>query len=470
MMRGGLVLGLAAGTALGGVSAAVLAATRPSATLITLQMLSVRRGWAMNTQGQVLQTTDGGRQWTNVASRGLTRVVARAARAGEFSLRPSPGGNLVGVDGTSTVVAFPNPWTAWIVVPAGNDALQVWNTVNGGQQWTATTIPQAAPSGGGLTQVDAVGNRDAWIVAASGALAGHVDIRVWRTSVRHPAWHIVSQGGISGTSGLAFVTGSIGVLAGGSNVYAGPNSASLAVTANGGRSWSPTGGRLSPTTSALPLLPGDWATTVLAPAVVPHTREVLVPVLMNRPILPKVDPVMTWWRLEQSTNGGQTWHVLPTTPAPVLAEPPRIIFQAWTTPQDGWVVLGSRLYRTVDGGQHWSASVAPSGTVVNLNRVSVTVGFVLIQQGARTSMYRTQDGGRHWRRIPQAAIAGQARRAGILRQLTLGRREVEHRGGDDCVVGAQGIRDFINPPCRYPVTTRVPASVQNFPLYLARTL
>lgn len=355
----------------------------------------------MNTRGQVLHTTNGGQQWTNVASPDLTRALQHASAVGGFSLSPVRGGSLVATDGFGSSVAFPNAWTAWINIPTGNDGLQVWHTADGGQRWTATVIHRAAPGGPpmGISNIAAVGNRDAWIVAASMALAGHVHIRVWRTSVRHPGWHAVYQGTAPNTSGLAFATGSLGVLTEGSNLGYWPDNAALAVTANGGRSWSQFGQPTSPARPALPLLPGHWFTTVLAPAIVPHTQDLVVPVLMQRPFPPKTAPLKTWWRLEESSNWGQTWKIVTTTPNVVLTKPPNLIFQAWTTPQDGWVVLGSHLYRTVDGGQQWATSDLPTGMVVNLNRISATTGFVLVQRGAHTAIYCTQDGGVRWLRV-----------------------------------------------------------------------
>ncbi len=302
---------------------------------------------------------------------------------------PVAGGYLVGSD---TSVAFPNAWTAWLTVSRGNDMIEVWHTADGGRQWTETMVHPAVAAGLGLTRVAAVGNRDAWIVAASQGLAGHVEIRVWRTSVQRPGWHAVFDGAMSATAGLAFATGSVGVLAGGSNIASGPHSASLIVTANGGDTWS------SPR-SPLPLLASNWSTIVMDPAIVPHTREMVVPVVMQRAFPSKTSPTKAWWRLEQSTNGGQTWHMLPHTPDAILPQQPGIIFQAWITSQNGWVVLGSDLYRTADGGHAWAASTLPAGTVVNFNRVSAAAGFLLVRQNGHAAIYRTKDAGVRWTRV-----------------------------------------------------------------------
>ena len=55
-----LALGLAFGFALGGLVSTAFAAPRPRPALITLDMVSAQQGWAMNTVGQVLKTSDGG--------------------------------------------------------------------------------------------------------------------------------------------------------------------------------------------------------------------------------------------------------------------------------------------------------------------------------------------------------------------------------------------------------------------------
>lgn len=356
----------------------------PSAMVITLDMVSARQGWAINGKGQVLQTTDGGHRWRNVASRALTRALMPMAGGG-----PVVAGYLVE---SGTAVAFPNAWTAWLTVPRGNNTIQVWHTADGGHDWTETMLHPAVPAGLGLTHMAAVGNRDAWIVAASQGLAGHVDIRVWRTSVQRPGWHAIFDGALSATAGLAFATDSIGVLAGGRNIADGPHSASLIVTADGGDRWS------SPR-SPLPLLAGNWSTIVMDPAIVAHTREMVVPVVMQRAFPSKSSPTKAWWRLERSTNGGQTWQMLPHTPDAILPQQPGVIFQGWITPQNGWVVLGSHLYRTSDGGYAWATSTLPAGTVVNFNRVSATVGFALIQQNDHTAIYRTEDAGVRWTRV-----------------------------------------------------------------------
>ena len=186
-----------------------------------------------------------------------------------------------------------------------------------------------------------------------------------------------------------FATGSFGVLTEGGGFE--PDEAPLAVTTNGGDSWGYLGDPTSPR-PGLPLLPGHWwPATVLAPSIVPHTQAIVVPMLMQRRHPSKAAPMRTWWRLEETTNEGQTWQALPTTPHPILPAPPSLIFQAWNTSQDGWVVLGSHLYRTTDGGHQWAASSLPTGTVVNLSRVSAT--------DAHTAIYRTDDGGVNWHRV-----------------------------------------------------------------------
>lgn len=191
------------------------------------------------------------------------------------------------------------------------------------------------PGGLGYTHIAAVGNRDAWIVAATQGLAGHVDVRVWNTNAGAGHWHLIAKAANPNTTGLAFATGSFGVLTEGGGFE--PNEAPLAMTTNGRDSWWYLGAPRSPR-PALPLLLGDWwPATVLAPSVVPHTQDVVVPVLMQRLHPSRAAPMRTWWRLEETTSDGQTWQALPTTPHPILPDPPSLIFQAWNNPQAvGW--------------------------------------------------------------------------------------------------------------------------------------
>ncbi len=306
-----LAVGLALGLSLGGLMPMAFATTRPPSALITLDMLTAQQGWAMNTAGQILKTTDGGHQWTNAGNPALARAIHHAAQDGSFYLHgPTPGGHLVA--SSSNNVAFPNAWTAWLTLPVAGNAIQVWHTGNGGRHWTRTTIHRIAPpSGTGLSDLAAVGNQDAWIMAATQGLAGHVDFRVWRTSIRHRHWHAVFQGTAPNTAGMVFATGAIGILAEGSNIIDGPRSAALAVTPNGGQSWAFTGDRFVgetqlPPTSALPLLPGSWATTVLDPIVIPRTQNFIVAVLMQKPLPSKTAPLKTWWRLDSPSHTLQT--------------------------------------------------------------------------------------------------------------------------------------------------------------------
>ncbi len=113
------------------------------------------------------------------------------------------------------------------------------------------------------------------------------------------------------TQQTVFATGAIGILAEGSNIIDGPRSAALAVTPNGGQSWAFTGDRFVgetqlPPTSALPLLPGSWATTVLDPIVIPRTQNFIVAVLMQKPLPSKTAPLKTWWRLDSPSHTLQT--------------------------------------------------------------------------------------------------------------------------------------------------------------------
>lgn len=353
-------------------------------SLATLDMVSMRDGWAVTMQGHILRTMDGGSHWNNVASHEVIDALQHSSMLG--------GGDL------GSVMGFPNALTAWITIPLTGNTVEIWHTNDGGVHWTLTTIPQAEV-GLGLTQIAAWGKNTAWMVAATQGLAGQVAIRLWQTTTVSPQWHAIFQGSVVGISGLAFVTPSLGVLTEGNNVYQGPNSAAVAVTTNGGKTWTMTGNPVvnaSNASGVVPILPGDWVTTVLAPVVIPQTEDVIVPVIMQSPVPSSPGMFAIRWQLDESPNGGQTWHALADTPHAVLSQVPNVIAQAWATSDAGWIALGSELYRTQNGGQTWEATALPGGQVVTLDRVSEQQGFVLMKQGTRTSIYRTQDGGQQW--------------------------------------------------------------------------
>ena len=109
-------------------------------------------------------------------------------------------------------------------------------------------------------------------------------------------------------------------------------------------------------------------------------------------------------QLVHTVDGGRTWSAL-AAPAP----PQSVCF---TTPDDGWLASGTRVWRSVDGGRHWgsrpslilplSYDYMPSA---ELQCAAPGAAWVLFDSGEGAAgshpyaLYATGDGGAHWRGV-----------------------------------------------------------------------
>ena len=110
-------------------------------------------------------------------------------------------------------------------------------------------------------------------------------------------------------------------------------------------------------------------------------------------------------RLVQTSDGGRSWTGL-AAPAP----PQSVCF---TAPDDGWLASGTRVWRSVDGGRHWSSQ--PSFTLpVAANEPPFFAALQCARRGAAWvrfdsddhyaghspyALYTSGDGGAHWRGV-----------------------------------------------------------------------
>lgn len=101
-----------------------------------------------------------------------------------------------------------------------------------------------------------------------------------------------------------------------------------------------------------------------------------------------------------SSNSGSTWSAaaLPAVTRPVTSNnfqgfpslgPDDVDFVSLTT---GWLADASTVWRTVDGGRHWTLQLSHDGAVLSVDMVSPSTGWVLTSAG----IWRTTDGGKHW--------------------------------------------------------------------------
>ena len=135
------------------------------------------------------------------------------------------------------------------------------------------------------------------------------------------------------------------------------------------------------------------------------------------PDIPDISSASTPSQLMVTSNGGRDWK-------PMSAAPGRAQSVCFTSPKGGWLGTPGRIWRTVDGGDHWVLSLAEPPPVAGMaDQIDVPViecsgseaAWVLfIGSGAATSHapylgYATQDGSR-WHLVMEEGYIEQAAR------------------------------------------------------------
>ena len=392
-MRSGKAALVAAATGILVMAPTVVAATPPVTVtslppaimpggLIDVEMASARVGWAVEANGQVMKTEDGGQRWTDVAPKTLASALQASARTWTPPL-----------DGGLTQWVFPNAWTAWIVTEpdqGNNNAVDVWHTTDGGGRWSEATLTPAVTGWHflGYAAITALGNQDAWVLTAG----NDGFYRLWQSTRRRPTWTAVAHGTFDdgGLAGLAFFTGRKGVLA--ENGYQRPE-ASLLESTTGGRSWR-----------ARPIIPPGAATRypeLSAPSVISSTLGMLAVIWhASSASAPPSDP-SALINLYRTTTHGVSWHLV--GPLPTHNSDTALTLH-WINAQQGWLLTtpgnaAPRLYATNTGGLTWHRGSLPSGIPLSLERTSANDGFELSLAGSHTVLYRTRDGALQWKAV-----------------------------------------------------------------------
>jgi photosystem II stability/assembly factor-like uncharacterized protein len=106
--------------------------------------------------------------------------------------------------------------------------------------------------------------------------------------------------------------------------------------------------------------------------------------------------------LSRTLDYGCTWKSIWELPDKLEDEVSSIFFLSG---KDGWLGGMGTIYRTRDGGQHWSRSQWRSGVkVISLFFSDPVRGWLLAADFGRSGgIYRTDDSGASWRRIPPSA-------------------------------------------------------------------
>lgn len=353
-----------------------------------LHFVSPRVGWlavdagAGSGVGGVDLTTDGGRDWARIGSRALWSI-AQVAPAGPNQAWAVGGPKLGGPsfvvhlrsDGRAEqVLPAPSPDTAVALVgpeeavglglPSAPGAVLVRQGAHApwrqAAKLTRALLPQALsarvlPSGGLAAWVAAeVYGSTAWAIWQSSSGG-----RSWRElDVAHHAW-----------MGIRFFNNArVGVDVESAS-FAGKDSATLATTLDGGRTW-----RRGP---SVPVGSELMAASFASPTV-------------GYVVTLEASPSFTVWR---TTDGGRRWRALGTLPfgggGPVLLD----TTGAGTT----WLLVNSDLYRSTDAGATWTRIPLGSTPVVAMSFLGRERGMLVLAGGG---LLETFDGGRVWSQEP----------------------------------------------------------------------
>lgn len=326
--------------------------------ILELHMFSELRGWAI-TPGGVLHSSDGTKTWQPL----LIPLVDPAA---SFS------------------AAFLSADTVYILSrqPDESGLLSISN--DGGQTWQQRPVPFAD---GRMTVVDDT----IYALQSLGAAAGSQPVAIQviyngGESFFQPFTHVPGEPEAENSlpmsgdkTGLSFITPQRGWVTGSRPV---DNEIYLFRSDDSGVSWQPQ------TVSPPPDLGGFMA--VSQPPLFFHGDPL-------NGVLPVDFYPQNGGELQRAfyftQDGGENW-----TPAAPLF--PAVSAFAFANAQNGWLVSNNQLIATADGGASWSrlpVSFSPSETVITMNFISATTGWLVTQnENSVTNLYQTTDGGYSW--------------------------------------------------------------------------
>lgn len=359
----------------------VLASARVEApALDSIHMVDALAGWALtvtreSSANELLRTTDGGLQWTDVTPLNSS---GQRIRVGDLAVL--------------------NSLVVW--AESADPPNQIFHTIDGGRTWRSPTpVPMfqaygnSTPYsvGGELHFVDAL---DGWLMIGVGA-AGSMEVDVHRTTDGGQTWvkvaHTTTGDERSGLpfggdkAGITFLNTTTGWITG----YDLGEWISFYVTHDGGHTWRQ---------QKLPLPPQvthHWDAFTKPPTFF-SAQEGILPVfygIKNK----SHENIAVFYA---TRDGGTHWTY--TTPVPVSTKDPYRA-QSFADANHGWVSDGDALHLTRDGGRRWTR-IRLSSTfvdVVQLDFVSPQVGWAV--RGPRWTskrvppfLFKTVDGGQTW--------------------------------------------------------------------------
>ena len=236
---------------------------------------------------------------------------------------------------------------------------------------------------------------------------GSVDGGVWKSTDYGIRWHNITDGKWTSASGSV---GAIAVAPSNANIiYVGTGEADIRndmvtgdgmfKSVDGGKTWKYTGLADTRTTSAI--------------VVDPHNPDIVYVASMGHVFKP--DPNRGVFK---STDGGKTWHKVlfvndKTGAIDVVMDPrnPQVLYAAmWQAQRLPWKLIdggpGSGLYKSTDGGAHWTnISRSPGLPHGLLGRIGVSVAasnpnvVYAIIQSKHGGVFRSSDAGKTWKHV-----------------------------------------------------------------------
>ena len=269
---------------------------QPSQTDVELRGLSVVSAsvvWASGQRGTVVHTLDGGAHWTRDTIPGASTLDLRAIAA----TSPTTA-HAISIGDSSRVYRTTDggrTWSLrWSATRKGTflDAIRFWDarhgiamsdpvdghflivtTSDGGEHWQelpAEGMPAALPGEGAFAASGSClfvrGSSEAWLVSGGGPAA-----RVFHTRDRGRTWTVVDtpiRAGVAsaGIFSIAFADARRGAIAGGDYQQPALRGRNVAITSDGGRTWTPADSAHSPAgyRSAVAFWPGAGASRLVA--------------------------------------------------------------------------------------------------------------------------------------------------------------------------------------------------------------
>ena len=182
------------------------------------------------TSGQILQTTNGGSTWVNIAATGTTDTTGMFLGANNFPdfvyFWNANNGIAVGDPNGNTIYSQYSDTLHGDTVPQ----FEIWQTINGGTNWTRvsdTMIPYPQTNEYGVSSSYAVYAQKIWFGTTTGRVYSSIDSGRW---VAYPT------GLYGGANGLAFRDSLNGIVWGFVNDYT--QTTTVLNTTDGGQTWT----------------------------------------------------------------------------------------------------------------------------------------------------------------------------------------------------------------------------------------